>query len=142
PPKRRGEGMGFFGLSGNIALSFGPALGLFLVTFMSFQQLFLSVAIFGLVTLILSSQIRYKQVVKEEEQSTNVRFDVLEKTALHPAILLFFITLTFGGMASFLPLYTFEKGIEGIQFYFLTYALFLMLTRLFAGKLYDKKGHL
>src|SRR5699024_5935669 len=37
PPKRRGEGMGFFGLSGNIALSFGPALGLFLVTFMSFQ---------------------------------------------------------------------------------------------------------
>lgn len=26
PPKRRGEGMGYFGLSGNIALSFGPSL--------------------------------------------------------------------------------------------------------------------
>src|SRR5699024_2373341 len=27
PPKRRGEGMGYFGLSGNLALAFGPALG-------------------------------------------------------------------------------------------------------------------
>src|SRR5699024_9144237 len=24
PPKRRGEGMGYFGLSGNLALAFGP----------------------------------------------------------------------------------------------------------------------
>lgn len=142
PPKRRGEGMGYFGLSSNLAISFGPALGLFLIGFMSFKSLFLSTAIFGIVALILSSSIRYKEVVETKSQTTTVKFDILEKTAIHPSALLFFITLTFGGMASFLPLYTLEKGIAGIQFYFVTYALFLMLSRVFAGKWYDKKGHL
>ncbi len=28
PAKRRGEGMGYYGLSGNLAMAFGPALGL------------------------------------------------------------------------------------------------------------------
>lgn len=142
PPKRRGEGMGYFGLSGNLAISFGPALGLSLASFMSFKSLFLSTALFGIIALILSSQIRYKKVAHSPTRTTTVKFDVLEKTAIHPSALLFFITLTFGGMASFLPLYTLEKGVPGIQFYFLTYALFLMLSRLFAGKWYDNKGHL
>src|SRR5699024_8949533 len=30
----------------------------------------------------------------------------------------------------------------GIEFYFISYAAFLMLSRLFAGKIYDKKGDL
>ena len=36
PAKRRGEGMGYYGLSGNLALAFGPSLGLFLVTVLPF----------------------------------------------------------------------------------------------------------
>lgn len=56
-------------------------------------------------------------------------------------MLLFFLTITFGGIASFLPLYTAEKHISGIQLYFLFYAAALMVTRTFAGQLYDRKGH-
>src|SRR5699024_181520 len=58
-----------------------------------------------------------------------------------PSLLLFFITVTFGGIASFLPLYAVEKGITGIESYFLIYALFLLISRTFAGKIYDRKGH-
>src|SRR5699024_650808 len=43
---------------------------------------------------------------------------------------------------SYLPLYTLEEGIAGIQYYFLTYAIFLMISRTFAGRIYDEKGHL
>lgn len=56
-------------------------------------------------------------------------------------MLLFFLTVTFGGIASFLPLYTAQKQIGGLQLYFLLYALALMVTRTFAGQLYDRKGH-
>jgi len=35
PPRRRGEGMGFFGLSGNVALAMGPTLGLALAAAIS-----------------------------------------------------------------------------------------------------------
>lgn len=140
PPKRRGEGMGYFGLSGNLALAFGPALGLTLVGFLSFTQLFLICAVLGLTAFLLATRIKYKEVDESIDKTKPARFDVIEKTAVNPSILLFFVTLTFGGIAAFLPLHAEEQGVAGIQFYFITYALFLMLSRVFAGKLYDKKG--
>lgn len=62
PQKRRGEGMGYFGLSGNLALAFGPTLGLALIGNISFTSLFLICSLLGLAAFILSSFIKYKQV--------------------------------------------------------------------------------
>ncbi|RFU71618.1 MFS transporter [Peribacillus saganii] len=139
PPRRRGEGMGYYGLSGSLAMAFGPSLGLFLVDTISFTLFFGICSILGLFAFLLSARIHYvkgqKPLVKPK------RWDVYEKTALKPSILLFFITVTFGGIASFLPLYTAEKGIPGIQWYFFLYAMAVLLSRTFAGKLYDLKGH-
>ena len=140
PPKRRGEGMGYFGLSGNLALAFGPALGLTLAGYISFTLLFIICALLGLTALILALNIEYKKVDESSDKTKPARFDVLEKSAINPSILLFFITVTFGGITSFLPLYAAEKDITGIQLYFISFALFLMVSRVFAGKLYDKKG--
>lgn len=142
PPKRRGEGLGYFGLSGNLALAFGPALGLSLVGAISFSYLFLICAACGLIAFVLASTIRYKKVEESPQKTTTTKFDVLEKTAIKPSVLLFFITATFGGIATYLPLYALEKGLSGIEFYFLTYALFLMISRTFSGRIYDTKGHL
>ncbi|MFD2214468.1 MFS transporter [Metabacillus endolithicus] len=141
PPKRRGEGMGYYGLSGNIALAFGPSLGLSLAGMITFKQLFLICAFLGVVALILSSRIQYKQVEKSQQTTKKDKWDFYEKSALQPAMLLFFITVTFGGIASFLPLYAEQKGILGIQWYFLVFAIALMASRTFAGKIYDRKGH-
>ncbi|MBO1002173.1 MFS transporter [Pseudogracilibacillus auburnensis] len=142
PPKRRGEGMGYYGLSGNLALAFGPALGLTLADVLTFKQLFLICAGLGLIALIIALNIKYKKVDESPHKTQLARFDVIEKTAINPSILLFFITLTFGGITSFLPLYAAEKSIEGIQLYFISFALFLMLSRIFAGRIYDRKGDL
>lgn len=142
PPTRRGEGMGYFGLSGNLALAFGPSLGLTLVGKISFTSLFLICGAMGLAALLLSTQIRYKKVEESPNKAAVPKFDIFEKSAIKPSLLLFFITVTFGGIASFLPLYAAEKDIAGIELYFLVYAIFLMLSRTFAGKIYDKKGHL
>ncbi|CAM4229593.1 MFS transporter [Lacicoccus alkaliphilus] len=142
PPKRRGEGLGYFGLSGNLALALGPTLGLTLVGVISFAQLFMICAGFGLIALLFASRIRYKKVEKSEAAASPVRFDIFERTAIQPAILLFFITATFGGIATFLPIFAIERGIAGIELYFLLYAAFLMISRSFAGRIYDKRGHL
>ncbi|WP_077618705.1 MFS transporter [Bacillus sinesaloumensis] len=139
PASRRGEGMGYFGLFGNLALAFGPSLGLTLAGTISFTKLFSICAILGLVALILSSRIHYKK--RETVQKHTQKWDFYEKTALPPSILLFFITVPFGGMAAFLPLYTVQKGIPGIEVYFLIFAIALMVSRTFAGRIYDTKGH-
>ncbi|MGP4038699.1 MFS transporter [Gracilibacillus sp. D59] len=142
PKSRRGEGMGYFGLSGNIALAFGPALGLTLYGYISFTTLFLICSALGLVALLLSSLITYKPVDPEAKKVVVPKFDVFERKALRPSLLLFFITTCFGGIASFLPLYTEQEGVAGIEVYFVVFAIFLMITRTFAGQLYDKKGHI
>jgi predicted MFS family arabinose efflux permease len=140
PPARRGEGMGYFGLSGNLALAFGPSLGLALTGLISFRVFFFICAGMGLIALFLSSRIRYKKV-ERKEQKEKQKLDLYEKSALRPSFLLFFITVTFGGIASFLPLYAAQKHISGIQWYFLLYAIALLITRTFSGQLYDRKGH-
>ncbi|MDR4944987.1 MFS transporter [Neobacillus cucumis] len=140
PVKRRGEGMGYYGLSGNLALAMGPSLGLTLTGMISFKYFFLICASLGLIALFLSSKITYKKGVQNPSKEKTKRA-LYEKDALKPSFLMFFITITFGGIAAFLPLYTVEKHIAGIQLYFLIYALALMITRTFAGQLYDRKGH-
>lgn len=142
PPKRRGEGLGYYGLSGNIALAFGPALGLALTDVISFKLLFLISALLGLCAFILASMVKYKKVDRSVYKTKPAKFTVFEKNALNPSFLLFFITATFGGIASFLPLYAAEKDVAGISLYFITYAVFLLISRLFAGKIYDMKGDL
>lgn len=142
PPSRRGEGMGYFGLAGNLALAFGPSLGLALVGQMSFSSFFLICASAGLVALVLSSKIKYKKVEQSQHKTVALKFDIFEKTAIHPSLLLFFVTFTFGGIATFLPLHAAEQEVAGIEGYFLMYAVFLMISRTFAGKIYDQKGHL
>ncbi|WP_420768403.1 MFS transporter [Parageobacillus thermoglucosidasius] len=140
PASRRGEGMGYYGLSGNLALAFGPSAGLLLAGILPFHHLFLICATLGLASLLFAANITYKKVEKQQMQAQH-KWDIYEKSALEPSVLLFFLTVTFGGIASFLPLYAAEKGVSGIQWYFLLYALALMVTRTFAGRLYDKKGH-
>lgn len=139
PPKRRGEGMGYFGLSGNIALAFGPSLGLTLVGVISFSQLFLICAACGLVAFLLSTKIRYKKVEEAAHNTATIKFDIFEKTAIQPSLLLFFITFTFGGIATFLPLHAANQNVDGIELYFLVYAIFLMISRTFAGKIYEDR---
>jgi predicted MFS family arabinose efflux permease len=142
PASRRGEGLGYFGLSGNIALAFGPGLGLALVGRISFTSLFLICAALALVALLLSSKVRYKKVEEIPERAVTPRFDIFEKTAIQPSILVLFITFTFGGIATFLPLHAIERNVAGIEAYFLVYAVFLLISRTFAGRIYDQKGHL
>ncbi|WP_408006304.1 MFS transporter [Pseudalkalibacillus sp. A8] len=139
PPKRRGEGMGFFGLAGTLAMAFGPALGLMLVAKASFSVTFAIAAICGLSSLVIASLIHYRP--GEKSHAPQRKWDLYEKTALVPALLLFFITMAFGGITSFLPLYAEQLNIGGIGWYFTVFAISLMVVRPFSGKLYDRAGH-
>jgi MFS family permease len=140
PVNRRGEGLGYYGLAGNLSLAFGPSLGLTLAGVIPFNILFIICASLGVAAFILSTFIKYKPIDPPVEK--HKRWDLYEKSAIKPSALILFITVTFGGIATFLPLYTIEKGVSGIQLYFLLYAAALMVARAFSGRIYDKKGHL
>lgn len=149
PRDRRGEGLGYFGLSGNFALAVGPALGLILVDYISFQWLFVICGSLTLIALVLALNVKYPKAEVMVDDETNTRhevapprFDFVEKNAMPASILLLFITLAFGGIATFLPAFTYERGFDShyIQIYFIIYAFALLTTRLFSGQLFDRKG--
>src|SRR5699024_573751 len=70
------------------------------------------------------------------------RFDVVERTAVNPSIILFFIKLTFGGITSFLPLYVEEQGFLGIQFFFIFISLYLLLLCVIYDIIYKFKEYI
>lgn len=72
PAVRRGEGMGYYGLSGNLALAFGPSLGLILTGFISFKLFFLICAGLGLVAILLSSRISYKKAEPKQSKARSL----------------------------------------------------------------------
>ena len=138
--KRRGEGMGYYGLFGNIAIAIGPSLGLILADVLYSKQLFIICGLLRSRSWLLASTIRYKKV-ESSPKATSKKFGIYEKSAIQPAILVFFITVTFGGIATFLPLYTDSTRCVWYSVVFLHLCSFPYGTRIYAGQIYDQKGH-
>lgn len=139
PADRRTEGMGYYGIASTIAMSLGPALGLYIVKYTNYALLFTASAIIAALGLAVSLLINYEtpppKPVKAKPAGSRV---ILEKTALAPSIVLFFITITYGGIVSFLPAYAAYRGVADIGAFFTVYALVLLLSRPIIGKLADR----
>ncbi|MCO5385048.1 MAG: MFS transporter [Desulfosporosinus sp.] len=143
PASRRAEGMGYYGIAATIAMSLGPALGLYLIKYSNYSVLFTSSAILAGLGLVGSFFINYeipRIKTQTESKSPVVKGVILEKTALPPALVLFFITLTYGGIITFLPLYADSRGVKNIGIFFTVYALVLLFSRPLIGKLADRYG--
>ncbi len=142
PAVRRAEGMGYYGIAATIAMSLGPALGLYLVEYRSYSVLFTGSAILAALGLAGAFFINYEIPCKvpAEVKAPLVKGVILEKTAIPPAVVLFFITLTYGGIVSFLPSYAAYRGVENIGIFFSVYALVLLFGRPIIGKMADQYG--
>lgn len=133
PPARRGEAMGIFGMSSNVAMAIGPVLSMILLKAYDFPVLFSVSAAIALISLLLVLPISEK-VVKRPETP------LFSKEALFPSALMFTISLTYGSIVSFLPLFQEKQGIANAGIFFSVFAITLILVRALAGKLSDIKG--
>jgi len=133
PPSRRGEAMGIFGMSANIAMAVGPALSIMLLTSSSYTTLFTTAAAIAFVSLLLVLPISETVVV-------HPRTALFSREAFFPSAIMFTISLTYGSIVSFLPLFATKQGITNPGVFFTVFAITLLLVRGLAGKLSDIKG--
>lgn len=79
PSSRRGEGIGYYGLANNIAMSFGPMIGLFMQGSFSYETIFSCSLISGALGLLMAYRVKtpYKQPVKREPLSQGVAFGTM-----------------------------------------------------------------
>ena len=136
PRQRLGEGMGFFGLAGTISRALAPAAGLWVMQQMGFAALFTIAASVATAGLILALWLQYPDVPLAKGRS----MVLVERTALVPAVVIFFLTMTYGAVVSFLALYALEQNIGNVGYFFSVYAAALLFVRPFAGRLSDRVG--
>ncbi|MEW6662523.1 MAG: MFS transporter [Bacillota bacterium] len=137
PSRRRGEGMGFYGMSTNVAMALAPGLGLLLLGARGFPAAFYAAFLLGMAALFLASRIAYQPLQLEQGGQRPALF---EKSAFYPSMVSMIMTMGYGGVVSFLPLFAHEHGIENIGPFFTAYALTLMAGRPLSGFMYDRKG--
>lgn len=139
PPSRRGEGMGYYGLCSILAMAIAPALALMLLDGNGFLPIFILSMITNLGAIIAGYFITLPPY--SVSNITDVKKGPLfDKRAFRVSLTLFFTTISYGGIVTFLPLYADERGIANIGLFFTVYAAALLVTRPYAGKYFDRKG--
>jgi MFS family permease len=137
PPARRAEGMGYYGMSMNLAMAFGPALGAALITPIGFIGLFWLCAFLGLASFLLVQLIREKP----QERAHGYKHPPLfSKAALLPGFVAMCMTMTFGAVVSFLPLFVQAHNLGNPGLFFTVYSIIVVGSRPFAGRLADRFG--
>lgn len=173
PKKRFGEGMGFFSLSGSLAMAIAPSIGLNLFAYIGFYSVAIISTLLIIITFIIATRLEYKDVshktienhldkkdadIDADKEGINQgytnkgetgntilkpekkKLNLFEKSAFYPAITVFLITFTYGGIVGFISIYASTLGIKNIGIYFAIYAVSLLISRPFFGKIIDKKG--
>lgn len=141
PPRRMGEGMGYFGLSNSLSMAIAPIIGLWLLQSFGYEYLIgttfvLIIIIFPMLPLLKN---RKAKTIHATVRTTGSWID---RRALLPCILNFMVTITYGGILSFITMFGQEKEIGHVSLFFLFNAISILVVRTFAGKLYDSKGHI
>ncbi len=140
PPARRGEGMGYYGLSNTLAMAVGPSLGLLILGGSNFSTLFIvsfAIAVAALLTIMV---IPYKQESTSQDRGKLVFTSFFEPKVFSLSLVMFFTAVVYGGIVSFIILYGQEIQVANPGIYFLIYAITLLVIRPIAGKSFDKNG--
>ena len=141
PSSRRGEAVGYYGLMNNIAMSFGPMIGLFMHDTCSFETIFLCSLLSGTAGFVAACLVKtpVKQPVKREPISLD-RFVLIKGIPAGVALLL--LSIPYGMTSTYIAMYAKEIGItlsSGLFFTFM--AIGMAVSRMFSGRQVDK-GHI
>lgn len=144
PPSRNGEGISYFSISVVLSTAIGPFIGIVLVRDFGYTSIFIFSTVVGILSLIMALWIKAPVIEQIETAQAAKKFsltNLFEMKALPVSISLFVVALGYAGILSFLTAFT--KEIDLVQFgglFFLVYAITVILTRPFTGKLMDVKG--
>lgn len=140
PSSRRGEGLGYYGVTNNLAMAFGPMVGLFVVSSGDYRLLFITSLVTGGVGLLLGALVRasHKELSKSAEFKLSAdRFFL--KEGIWACIAFFMLAIPYGMTTSYIALYAKQVGItHNAGLFFTVMAAGLITSRLHSGKRVDR----
>ncbi len=148
PVSRRGEGVGYYGMSSSLATAIGPFIGILMMHSAEFSLILafcclLSLICFFVAVLLQVPEVSADALAKAAENKPSVlSLDKwLEPKVVPICFIIFLSSLSFSSVLSFLNAYATElKLSEAASFFFMVYAVTLMVSRPLCGRLMDSKG--
>lgn len=137
PSQKRGEGIGFYGLTLNLAMSLAPLVAVSLYDIKGFHVLVLVALVIALSGLISVSMIRYPRREKIARPPLSLdRFILIKAIPFVPSYML--SAIPYGMVVSFVVLYGKEINVATPGYFFIFMAIGVGVARLISGKLIDK----
>ena len=145
PEQRKGEGMGYFVMSTNLGVVFGPLLALTVIQFTSFKVLFGILAVIISLGLIFCWMLKITELPKPEaisKEKTSLSLqDILEVKVLAVSFVALLTAFAYSGIMSFITAFSETKQLLGYtSVFFIVFAASMLLVRPWVGKIYDRKG--
>lgn len=143
PDEKMGEGMGYLGLGVSVAYVLGPCLGAAAISLPNYKWIFLAAALLALVSILMTHFIaagRAEDAAPAPETPAVSVSDMMEPNVLYESSFIFLLGLFMSSCDTYVVLYARQLKISNIFLYFAATTAAEVGTRLFAGKLYDKKG--
>ncbi|MBN2938199.1 MAG: MFS transporter [Lactococcus lactis] len=147
PSSRRGEGIGYYALSVTLSSAVGPFLSMFLYRTSGFYSLIWLSALLLFIALV---GIFFIHVEKTTDSSNSVDNKVhkkfawsnyFEKEALPISLIAFLIGISYSSILSFMDAYARNIHLsEAASFFFLVYAITVLLSRPITGRVFDGFG--
>lgn len=154
PSSRRGEGLGYYGLTNNVAMALGPMTGLFMHGHFSYTQVFLTgmtVSLIGLLCAVMVKARTPESMRKRREERRNGtqmaagkasalsldRFILIKGIPVSISLLL--LSVPYGATTNFVAMYAVDIHITAPSgFFFTLMAAGMGFSRVIAGKKVDK----
>lgn len=145
PEQRKGEGMGYFVMSTNLGVVFGPLLALTVIQFTSFKSLFGILAIIISLGLIFCWMLKITELPKSRRigtEKTKLSLqDILEVKVLAVSCVALLTAFAYSGIMSFITAFSESKQLLAYtSVFFIVFAASMLLVRPWVGKIYDRKG--
>jgi predicted MFS family arabinose efflux permease len=138
PPERRAEGIGYWGMATVLATAFAPALGLALYA-VSWKALCASVGALSLVMAAIAWNLE-KDASRPTRPGPFFTRDLVEWRVLAPSLALFLCSFGYGGVTSFVAMWTEKNGLAPKGLFFTVFSLTVLVFRPFLGRFADRTG--
>ncbi|WP_141504692.1 MFS transporter [Paenibacillus luteus] len=139
PSSKLASGIGIFSLGQAVATAVGPMLGLELVHAFGYSATFIIGAVIMLAVLLMA--LRLKTDVPDKSAGFKISLNnIIAVEVVVPSVIMFFLAGAYSCINSFILIYGKANGVKEIGLFFTAYAVCVLFSRPFSGRIADKYG--
>jgi MFS family permease len=138
PNERRAEGIGYWGMATVLATAFAPALGL-AVYALGWKALCASVGLLNLAMAAIAWNLE-PDPPRAAPHGPFFTRDLVEWRVLAPSLALFLCSFGYGGVTSFVAMWTEKNGLAPRGLFFTVFSLTVLVMRPLLGRYADRTG--